>query len=257
MRMNFRQKVRSIFTIGKPKLDFSNDTFIIAYPKSGITWLRWLIANYILNGQSDFIKTNELIPDIHVDSHLVNLIKPPRIIKAHYTYRNDIRKIIYVVRNVNDVVVSYYYFQIKYNFISEDMPFEDFFHLFISGKIWPGSWESHVVGWLDNQPSDFLVVRYEDLKRNTRQELLRVLTFLDFEIDNSRIELAIEASSFENMSRLEKLQKSAIPRNANSRDDIQFVRSGIIGDHLNYLTTRMNTQLLFRNRRGLRRLNYL
>jgi hypothetical protein len=110
-------------------------------------------------------------------------------------------RVIYILRDGRDVYTSYYH----YNQLnrSEDTTFEEF----LKGDHWPTRWAKHVEKWLEaaNARDNVLVVRFEDLKEDSARELQRMVSFLGKDtISKSRIQCAVEASSFENMRRLEK-----------------------------------------------------
>ena len=97
---------------------------------------------------------------------------------------------------------SYYHY--RQPELSDETTFEDF----ISSRPWPNRWSEHVRGWLDasNIRDDTLIVRFESIKEDSRRELERMLNFINQEVPESRLNRAVEASSFESMRRLEEEQ---------------------------------------------------
>ncbi|MBD3881009.1 sulfotransferase domain-containing protein [Phormidium tenue FACHB-886] len=41
----------------------SDDIFLVSYPRSGSTWLRFLIASYLADQQTDFFKFMRIVPE--------------------------------------------------------------------------------------------------------------------------------------------------------------------------------------------------
>ena len=50
-----------------PKTIFPDDVFIVSYPKSGSTWLRFLIGNYLSENQCRFSNVQTFVPDVPYD----------------------------------------------------------------------------------------------------------------------------------------------------------------------------------------------
>jgi Sulfotransferase domain len=128
-----------------------DDVFLISYPKSGNTWTRFLIANLLYpHKRPDFANINELVPDPEVLSkRYLNRLPRPRILKSHQYFHPRYRKIICVVRDPRDVVLSEYHFDIKRRAIDEDFPIQSFVTRFVTGMVnHPyGTWGENVATW--------------------------------------------------------------------------------------------------------------
>lgn len=249
----------SIFTI------YSDDIFLVSYPKSGNTWLRYLIGNYISNNQCDLTNHNWLIPDIHTQQNW-DKIKRPRYIKSHHSFTKDYQRVVYLVRDGRSVAVSYYFHCLKFNKIDKNMSFQDYLNLFNQGSLDNYSnWGDHVLSWLNNAHKDFLLVRYEDLKENTFQEFSRILRFLDLTIKENKLKEAIEASEITNMKKIWNSEnypnlKEDNPHLANSLSNsdknIPFIRQGQVDEWKRFFDSTMMTQFLKIHGEALNRLNY-
>lgn len=213
----------------------SDDVFILSYPKSGNTWTRFLIANLAYPEKNpDFSNINLLVPDPEAYSKRALAKLPrPRILKSHQYFDPRYRRIIYIVRDPRDVVLSQYHFQIKRKVIDESYPIEQFVQRFVSGETSVyASWGENVAGWVAtryNTP-DFLLLRYEDMISDTRQELTKVADFLGIDADIDRLSQAVERSSAERMRELEKKQSREWTTTKNTRTDIPFVRTAKSGN---------------------------
>jgi hypothetical protein len=215
---------------------YPDDTFVVSYPRSGNTWTRFLIASLVFPSEVvTFTNIERMIPDTSSQSNRALKRTPrPRIIKSHQYFDPRYRRVLYIVRDPRDLVLSYYNFQRKYRQIANDYPLADYVDDFTNGRLisadW-GSWGENVASWIytrQNQ-SGFLLVRYEDMKDNTPHELRRIATFLGVEPTEERLTQAIMASSSERMRDLEKTQSDEWVATKKHRKDIPFVGTATTG----------------------------
>jgi len=210
---------------------YPDDTFVVSYPRSGNTWTRFLIANLVHpDKEVSFANIEQLIPDTSSQSNRALKATPrPRIIKTHEYFDHRYPKTIYIVRDPRDVALSYYDFQRKYMQIDDAYPLEQYVDDFVSGKLisigW-GTWGENVASWIytRGKRNNFLLMRYEDMMKNTERELARISEFLDIPLEQQRLKRAIESSSADRMRVLEKLQEDKWVATKNRRKDIPFVR---------------------------------
>ena len=215
---------------------FPDDTFLVSYPRSGNTWTRFLIANLISQDEPvTFANIEKKIPDpTAVNRKTLARIPRPRIIKSHETFDPRYKKVIYIVRDPRDVLISYYYFQLKKRFIEDGYPMDRYTSRFISGDTDNayGSWGENVAGWLATRGSSskFLLLRYEDMIEHPLRELSRVASLLGIEPTPERLARAVEMSSADRMRQLEKAEAKLWISTKNTRQDIPFVRGASKGD---------------------------
>jgi len=210
---------------------YPDDTFVVSYPRSGNTWTRFLIANLVHPDEEvSFANIEKLIPDTSSQSNRTLKATPrPRIIKTHEYFDHRYPKTIYIVRDPRDVALSYYDFQRKYMQIDDAYPLEQYVDDFVNGKLisigW-GTWGENVASWMytRGKRSHFLLIRYEDMMKDTESELARIADFLDLPTDPKRLRHAIEQSSADRMRSLEKLEEDKWVATRNRRKDIPFVR---------------------------------
>lgn len=215
---------------------FPDDAFLIAYPKSGNTWTRFLVGNLLYGSGVDFLNIPRLIPHFDVMPGRFFLSMPrPRVINCHEAYRPHYKRVIYVVRDPRDVVVSLFYFQRKRRIIEDSYPLDQFVSRFIAGEaVGPprlGSWQQNVGSWLamrENDPT-FLLLRYEDMLRETESALRKIASLLGVDATPERISQAVERSSALEMRGLEKVQGKEWHQSKGTRQEIPFVRSARSG----------------------------
>jgi estrone sulfotransferase len=219
-----------------------NDAFIASYPRSGNTWLRFVLFDILVTGQaSGFDEVNHIVAEVGLHGPAISLLPGGgRVIKTHEAYRKQYRKAIYLVRDVRDVVLSEFAYQKALGWVPDD--FEQFLQQFLRGEVNPFSpWQQHVPGWVDSplaQSPNFLLIKFEDLRRNTEAVVTQVLDFLDVVVDAQTVRNAIANNSVQRMQ--EKEQRSPQLSNAapppNAPEGSRFIRSGSVGGWRNRLT---------------------
>ena len=176
---------------------YPDDVFLVSYPRSGNTWVRYLLAN-VKNPHCDWNYTNidQIIPDMYRVGKEMDNYPKPRIIKSHEAYRKDYRRVIYIYRDGRDVAVSYFHFyQTIHSYTGS---FADFLHEFISGAVEFESWQNHISSWMFRKHSvSFLAVRYEDLCSGTFTVLKSILQFLGINASDHIIDAAVRKCTFE------------------------------------------------------------
>ena len=110
-------KIKQIIK-GKPARNnltiFDDDIFLVSYPRSGNTWIRFLLGTLITEKKIDWENMELGIPDIYRNTNK-KLLKynRPRFIKSHHSFDERYSKVVYLVRDVRDVIISYYNFYLK------------------------------------------------------------------------------------------------------------------------------------------------
>src|SRR5574337_435667 len=161
---------------GKRFTVYDDDTFLVSYPKSGNTWVRFLLANLLYPNETvGFANINRLLPAPGVSSkRFLKSLPRPRILKSHEPFDVRFRKVIYLVRDPRDVAVSEYFFSLKKRYIGQDVSLDQFAKRFIAGETASyGSWWEHAASWIGarNGNPRFLLVRYEDLLSDSMREM--------------------------------------------------------------------------------------
>jgi hypothetical protein len=219
---------------GRTLAVFRDDTFIVSYPKSGNTWVRFLAANLLHSEENvTLLSADRLIPSVEGRSrHFFRQMPRPRTIKAHYPFDPAYRRVLYVVRDPRDVALSQYYYQIKRRVLPEGSPIEKFVHRFVAGEVCPyGSWAENVSSWLAARwgRPDFLLIRYEDLISHPLPEVTKIANFLQVPDSFAALSRAIERSSAARMRSLERKEREHWASTKDTRSDISFIRSATSG----------------------------
>ncbi len=215
---------------GRSLLIFPDDIFLVSFPKSGNTWTRFLLANLRFpNEPATWENINRLIPDpTGTAKRDFDRMPRPRIIKSHECFDPRYPRVIYIVRDPRDVVLSQYHYHRKIRKIEDDSSLEKFVTRFLAGETCPhGSWGQNIATWLYTSEGTprFLLLRYEDLVVDTARELAKIVAFLQLSAGTEQIAQAVERSSADRMRQLEKAQTDKNELVKGSRKDLSFVRA--------------------------------
>lgn len=260
-----KKQVLLLNPLGRNFEVYPSDTFLVSYPKSGNTWVRFLLANLIASTPpKSFPEANSVIPDVHNKKSLAILkgvAESNRILKSHFAFEPAYNKVIYIVRDPRSVAVSQYFFKIRRGEISKDMAFSNYFQKFLKGfEDHYGSWGEHAASWIaarEHNP-DFYLVRYEDLKQDTKGELSKMVDFLGLKVGDDLIDKAIENSSLTSMQKIEKESKLGHDSLSKKGDlSIPFVRKGSSTEWTEYLDEHMVEEMQDRFHWAMEKCGYL
>src|SRR5580693_5329574 len=195
---------------------FPDDVFLVSYPRSGNTWVRFLLGNLICpNDPVTFSNIESRIPEIYFNhDRFLRELPRPRILKSHECFQPHYPNVIYIVRDPRDVAVSCFHHNVKARNIPDSYPMTSFVPRFLAGEFDRkfGSWRDNVLSWttLRQNEARFLLLRYEDLKASPDRSLINIVAFLErcsfrnIISSPAALQQAIERSSPERMRALER-----------------------------------------------------
>lgn len=274
----------------KPRPD---DLFIVTYPKCGTTWVQNIVSCIFKNGKP-FESAQEFLtqtPFLEMTgAEAAETMKRPGAIKFHLPFHltpwSTEAKYIFVARNPKDCCVSFFHHTkniAAYDY--EEGTFDDFFELFIEGKVDFGDYFETVLSWYEhrNDPN-VLFITYEELKKDNVTGVLKIAGFMGsqykeaLEKDEKLLRDVIHHSSFafmkehlnKYMAEFQSIPKEVLENNPDlppglkdlftkdadvfkkQPDSVTFVRKGIVGDWKNYFTPEQNARIQkkFKERMG-------
>jgi len=224
------------------------DVTIVSYPKSGRTWLRVLLGKALC---LKFGMPDEMMLDTYQLTAAVGLLRthfahdfseilsglPYHALPAHKREYTG-KKVIFIVRDVKDVLVSSY-FQATKRTHKFKGTLSDFIR---SEKYGVKKVVTFYTIWHKNRevPREFLLLSYEDMHKNPEDVLAKTLRVIGVEeIDGETLKEAIAFASFNNMKKMEAggYFKDPKMRPANAHDEESFkVRKGVVGGYAAYLS---------------------
>jgi hypothetical protein len=257
-----------------------NIVWIASYPKSGNTWVRFLLCNLLYGRQESAAAMNLLAPDVHeagpnVARYPGGLLKTHFLLSARLPLLERTAAAIYVVREPADVLASNYHYARRSGGDGEDSAaaFDEYVDSFLQHRGEPrwiqfgmGNWEENVHSWLGSaRPFPVLCVRYEDLVSDARQVGQSLARMLRPDSTAQEIDRAVAASSFERMREIEEADirekrvgifyKPYLQESIDSGS--RFMRKGTAGDGVRRLNDAQRARLRDAFQPLLQRLGYL
>jgi hypothetical protein len=187
----------------------SDDSLLIAYPKSGSTWLRFILANLESEDFVDFDTIRSLIPPLDRLSDPSIARRRNRLIKVHEQPRRSLVSragpSVYLVRDPVHVFLSYrdHLRATRGDDLELDRLVDAFLHGRVDGY---GRWDQHVLRAVRahrSAPGQLRIVRFEDLRRDPAHTVLEICEALGRPTTPSAVEIALRRSSAERMRELE------------------------------------------------------
>ncbi|MDB2617051.1 sulfotransferase domain-containing protein [Candidatus Pelagibacter bacterium] len=217
--------------------------WLSSYPKSGNTWLRVLLTNYLFSDKKVFSnlnyireypkkyffkdldeETNTGLPGLELYKYFIlsqdrfNLNKV-NFLKTHsicgtinnykFTDKENTLGFIYIIRDPRSVAISYaHHSNLSYEKTAEIITNENHV-VFDRDKIVTArsSWKINYLSWFKS-PYPRIIIKYEDLHKDTFGNFKKILyflnTFIKIEIDEDKIHKTIKKCSFDNLKHEEE-----------------------------------------------------
>lgn len=235
------------------------DVVVVSFGKSGRTWLRVMVSHLFrvmyrlpenaIMGFDNFHNLNRAVPKIFFthDNYIKDFTGDFSSKQPFYN-----KRVVLLARDPRDVAVSQFFqwkFRIKPSKVTinnyppqgSDISLFDF----VMGD--NGGGMKAVTDYLNlwaaeaDKVKAFHLLRYEDLRSNTREELRRLLDFMQVDATDAQVEAAVEYSSYENMKKMESKEQFRLaggrmmPRDKDNPDSFK-VRRAKVGGYRDYFT---------------------
>lgn len=258
-----------------------DDVFIVSYPKCGTTWMQHIVYNIFRDGTppGGLLEMMTMAPFLELlGAEGARAMPRPGAIKTHLPFSKQPyspkTKYIYITRNPYDCCVSFYYHTKGFHpYLFEEGTFDQFFDMFVEGKVDYGDYFDHLLSWYEHRNDDnVLFVTYEQLKKDTPGVVLKIADFLGKEQYGDKMrqhpeifQKILGAITIESMKKINAEMKNmgqnllsmppeAMPEFMKSfRDHMtshgdkpvkgEFVRKGIVGDWRNHFSPEQITRM--------------
>ncbi len=219
------------------------DVMMCSYPRSGSTWLRFLLFSLTTDEQGSFRSVGKVMPYVGVHARAAAVLPDGgRLIKTHEPFNRRYHRAIHLVRDPRDVAISYWTFMQRLGKIEvrpeddEAASFDAFIDALIAGRIDAFStWDAHLRSYLraaELRQADILRISYEDMRADTPSALMSIGSFLGLSVTRDMAESAAERGSLENMRRAEDdaVATDETPfATTGRRTGIRAIQSGQVG----------------------------
>jgi hypothetical protein len=207
----------------------SQDIFVAGYPKSGNAWFQNLITGIYFGVNPEVAPDTliqELVPDLHFKRYY-RRFKTPMFFKTHHLPRPEYKRVVYLVRDGRDVMVSYYHYQMA--IMNGNV---DFMAMVRDGEsLFPGKWHEHIRAWTENPyQAEKIVIKYEDLKRDPLTIVTQICEFAQIERDPNFLRNVIDQTQFAKLQAKER-EGRIFFANRIWPSDKRFFRRGIVGSY--------------------------
>jgi hypothetical protein len=197
-----------------------NIVWVASYPKSGNTWVRFLVCNLLFGRQESAAALNVLAPDLHESGALLEQSGHAGLVKTHFPYARALplaertAAALYVVREPADVLASSFHYAQRSGAAADESRrgFDRYVDDFVSHRGDPrflqlgmGSWVDNVRSWLRvPHPFPVLTIKYEDLHADPVAVCRGLAQLLRPQSSAQEIDAAVANASFARMREVEE-----------------------------------------------------
>ncbi|XP_054638704.1 sulfotransferase family 2, cytosolic sulfotransferase 3 isoform X2 [Dunckerocampus dactyliophorus] len=220
-----------------------SDAIAVTYPKSGTIWMQEILPLVLNGGDLTPIHTIpnwDRVPWLEEKrlKEVVDQLPSPRALVTHFPFQfmppsfvASNAKVIYVMRNPKDVMVSSYYFHQMATFLEDPGTLDEFIDKFLQGRVLFGKWTDHVKSWKHAALGDrILFITYEEMVQDLRTAVRSISEFLGKNLSEEVVQKIADHCSFGSMQANNMSNFSLIGKDYMDTDKSPFLRKGVAGD---------------------------
>ncbi|XP_033124027.1 amine sulfotransferase-like isoform X1 [Anneissia japonica] len=233
-----------------------DDVFIVTYPKAGTHWMTEIVKSILADG--DYEKAEKMFgihpKPLEFFTTLSDYAKRPRdkqrVIVTHLHEEllpkaalNGKAKIVFVIRNPKDSVVSYFHFAQPFRYAEEFDTWEGFLKCFMSEGMPGRSWFNYnLTYWKHRNEKNFYWTTYENMKLDIRSVIEDVASFLGHPASGEKLDKLVKLADFSRMNKKYdgRFPKASVPDNVREAIPFKILRKGQVGDWKNKFTVAQN-----------------
>ncbi|XP_033124028.1 amine sulfotransferase-like isoform X2 [Anneissia japonica] len=156
---------------------------------------------------------------------------------------NGKAKIVFVIRNPKDSVVSYFHFAQPFRYAEEFDTWEGFLKCFMSEGMPGRSWFNYnLTYWKHRNEKNFYWTTYENMKLDIRSVIEDVASFLGHPASGEKLDKLVKLADFSRMNKKYdgRFPKASVPDNVREAIPFKILRKGQVGDWKNKFTVAQN-----------------
>ena len=263
--------------------------WVSSYPRSGNTWVRFLLHAYLHGPIGASIEVARSIPNLHRPVEINPALQAAKagdrlLIKTHglpgptHPLVDKAAAFIYIIRHPKDVLLSGINIHRRSGAQVDEKAYARSFIERGGDMLWHrfgfGFWESHADAWIGNEPGSgasrwpHVIVRYEDLISDATRPLEAMARLLGESPTAERLAKAATDASFERMRELEEadrakplgegifLKPPEKPVKSQGAEGKNFVNKGKSGQSLAHIDPALDAMFDERFGPGLRKYGY-
>ncbi|WP_035240280.1 sulfotransferase domain-containing protein [Desulfobacter vibrioformis] len=252
------ESIKKFFLI--PQKIRYDDIYLVSFPKSGNTWISFILSNIIIEKLKLFIDVNffnihGFIPDIHMGQDIpesLEFFPFKRMIKSHSSFHPAYKYVIYLVRDPRSVMVSYHKFLTGIGRYSEDLS-----TMIKDKRLGIHAWVNHLQSWIDGTiPSTrFNIFKFEDFKLQPDENTRKLASLIGASLTDDEVNRIREKTNLEYMKGLEKVTGSLSTKK--NDQNFKFVRKGSANSWKNELSEEDNLYIIKAAERLMYQFNYI